>query len=105
MKAGLLLSSLILPTASRSVARASVFGSLAKPTWLSLTCTKLNGATPFAGAASAVSSVDATDPLAIVHTTPAPAHAAQRRNSRRSWPSCFLSMGDRPSVSDTDETQ
>ena len=82
MKSGLFGIAAILAIASRKVARASGLNGLEKPMWLSLTCTKLNGAA-LRVAAPASSAIPAGTPPARVQTRPVPAQVMHFRNPRR----------------------
>ncbi len=75
MKSGWWGRALILAIASRNVTLASGLAGLAKPMWLSLTCTKVK-ALVLAGAAAAWSRViELASPPATLQTAPAPAQA------------------------------
>src|SRR5690349_18279535 len=85
MKAGRVLIALTRLMASSSVLVGSVFGSLLKPIWLSLICTKLNELVFSAACADEMRREEGTPPL-TVQITPAPAQAMQESAVRRRLP-------------------
>ena len=86
-KSGRCGSAFTLAIASRNVARASAFGGLLKPIWLSLICAKVKGAAAecLTGAASAASSpIELPTPPLKANSAPVPAQAMHFKNPRRS---------------------